>query len=363
MRCYDSKVKWQNTESQWGRREGAPPTTTKVVVDYDPRAMDVSHPAVDDRRMATASGTVGPRTASPRHLVAVGAPDRSLRSSIRSAWSEARPAVQIIFQLRLIAVVAVASLDAGAAPRWTAAALCCAGWLCLTWSIYLLNGLADRIEDRVNGSMRPIAQGTLDAGVARRFVTVLACVGMVLCLSAGRPVLMSALVMLALGFLYSVGPAPLKNRVWGVQVAVFGGGLTTYAAGVCAAGTEVTPAVIVFAIAMSAWMGVGGLAKDVSDVDGDRAAGRSTLAMWSERGTCLVIASAAGAICVGFAVSAWALEERLIVPALVLACGAAAIAAFAAVGGSSRRRHARTPYTAFMYSQYGAHTGALCMLL
>ncbi|MBY4214249.1 UbiA family prenyltransferase [Rhodococcus fascians] len=312
--------------------------------------------------MATGSGTVGPRTASPMLLVAVGAPARPLRSSILSAWSEARPAVQIMFQLRIIAVVAVASLYAGADPRWTAVALCCAGWLCITWSIYLLNGLADRVEDRMNGSSRPLARGTLDAGVARHLVPALACVGVVLCSSAGRSVLVSALVMLALGFLYSAGPAPLKNRVWGVQVSVFGGGLTTYAAGVCAAGTEVSPAVIVFAIAMSAWMGVGGLAKDLSDVEGDRAAGRSTLAMWSESGTCVVIASLAGIICVGFAVSAWTVEESLIVPALVLGCGAAALAA-CAVAGRSRRRHVRTPYNAFMYSQYGAHTGVLCILL
>lgn len=362
MRCYNSKAKWQNTESQWGRREGAPSTTTKVVVDYDPRAIDVRRPAVDDRRMATASGTVGPSTASPSHVVATGAPDRPLRSSIRSAWSEARPAVQIIFQLRIIAVVAVASLDSGAVPRWTAVALCCAGWLCITWSIYLLNGLADRVEDRLNGSTRPLARGTLDAGVARQLVPVLACAGVILCASAGRSVLVSALVMVALGFLYSAGPAPLKNRVWGVQVSVIGGGLATYTAGACAAGIGISPAVAVFAVAMSAWMGVGGLAKDLSDVEGDRAAGRSTLAMWSERGTCLIVASLAGIIAVGFVVSAFTVEERLLVPALALGCGVAAIGA-CAVAGRSRRWHPRTPYHAFMYSQYGAHTGALCMLL
>ncbi len=311
--------------------------------------------------MAIGSGSVGPSTTSPRRHVTAGAPERPLRSTLRLAWSEARPAVQIIFQLRVIAIVAVASLDARTAPQWGAVALCCAGWLCITWSIYLLNGLADRVEDRVNGSSRPLAQGTLDAGVARQLVPALACAGVILCSLAGRSVLVSALVMIALGFLYSAGPAPLKNRVWGVQVSVIGGGLATYAAGFHAAGTEISPAVVVFAIAMSAWMGVGGLAKDLPDVEGDRAAGRSTLAMWSERGTSPIIASLAGIISAGLVLAAWTVEERLAIPALVLSCGTAAITIYAAAG--RRRWHERTPYHAFMYSQYGAHTGALCMLL
>ncbi|MGV8874368.1 MAG: UbiA family prenyltransferase [Rhodococcus sp. (in: high G+C Gram-positive bacteria)] len=312
--------------------------------------------------MATGSGTIGPRTTSPLPTVVDRTAELASHSAIRSAWVEARPAVQIIFQLRLLAIVAVASMDAGTVPNWTSVALCCCGWLFVTWSIYLLNGLSDRVEDRVNGSRRPLAQGTLDARVAGVFVLILACAGVLLCLWAGLPVMLSSAVMLVLGIAYSAGPSPLQNSVWGVQLSAFGGGLATYAAGTVAAGTSLSPAVIVFSVAMSAWMCVGGLAKDLSDVDGDRVAGRSTLAMWSERGTTLIVAALAATVAGGFLYASWTVEEALVVPALLLSVGAAAISARAATNHSHRRK-SRVQYNAFMCSQYGVHIAAMWMLL
>lgn len=358
----ESKAKWQNPICQWVRREGAPLTTTKVVVDYDPRAIDVRPFPVDDRSMTTESGIIGPRTTTPARTIVVCTQERSGWSSICAAWTESRPVVQVIFQLRLLAIVAVASFESGAVPNARTVTLCCMGWLCVTWSIYLLNGLSDLTGDRSNGSTRPLAQGTLNSNYARRLVIILAATGLGLCLLAGERIFALGTVMITLGFFYSAGPSPLKNSVCGVQVSVVGGGLVTYAAGASAVGSGPTPAATVFAAALSAWMAVGGLSKDLSDVEGDRTAGRSTLAMWSERGTYAVITAAAATVAASFVVAAQSVAVGLIVSAMFLCVGAVSIAV-CAVARTILRWHARTPYHAFMYSQYGAHAGALCLVL
>ncbi|MFC7648936.1 hypothetical protein ACFQX6_57265 [Streptosporangium lutulentum] len=82
--------------------------------------------------------------------------------TVRLAWIEARPAVQVIFQLRLLAGALIGA-GALADVSWKVMAVGAVTWLLLTWSAYLLNGAADVVEDESNGSTRPIARGDLAA--------------------------------------------------------------------------------------------------------------------------------------------------------------------------------------------------------
>src|SRR5690606_12358188 len=71
--------------------------------------------------------------------------------SLRLAWSEARPAVQGIFQLRLLSGILIGA-GGLTAVDWTIAVATALSWLLVTWSIYLINGVADQAEDVSNGS-------------------------------------------------------------------------------------------------------------------------------------------------------------------------------------------------------------------
>src|ERR671916_1265913 len=83
---------------------------------------------------------------------------------------EARPAVQGIFLLRFLAGASFAGpLFVGGVvnfPLWGGAVL----WVCVTLSVYILNGVMDIEEDQSNASSRRIASGKLKvsraAGVA-----------------------------------------------------------------------------------------------------------------------------------------------------------------------------------------------------
>lgn len=302
-----------------------------------------------------------PVPTSPTSSTAQPHSELPLWRRVTAAWREARPAVQIIFQLRLLTVVAIASASTGTMPDVVGVALCCAGWFCLTWAIYLLNGITDQVEDRLNGSTRPIASGELDGSTARALVIVLSGTGLSLCLAAGGHVFIAAVLMSVLGYLYSAGTSPLKRTVCGVQVSVVGGGILTYAAAVLAADVGFPLAALVFAVALSAWMGVGGLSKDLSDVAGDREAGRSTLPMWSENGARAIITAVAFAIA-GCLAAASVLAPQLIATAVILVVGSALVAA-AAASRRHRTRDPRAPYKAFMLTQYGAHAGTVCFVL
>lgn len=78
-----------------------------------------------------------------------------------SCFLEARPAVQGIFLLRFLAGASFAGSFSGGEVSnfalWTGVAL----WICATLSVYILNGIMDVEEDRINGSSRPVASGKL----------------------------------------------------------------------------------------------------------------------------------------------------------------------------------------------------------
>lgn len=284
--------------------------------------------------------------------------------SLRLAWSEARPAVQGIFQLRLLTGMLIGA-GGLAAVDWAVALATALAWLLVTWSIYLVNGVADQVEDISNGSRRPIARGELDSAAARRLAIALGVCGLVAAASVSGLMLALAWLLLAVGWAYSTGPRPLQRTIAGVQLCVVSGGLFTYLAGAHAADASLTPALLVFAVAMSAWMGVGGLAKDLSDVVGDRRAGRRTLpVVRGERTARTVVAVAAAVVGAGFLLGALVFAPALLAAAAVALAGAFALGA-AALGPWSRAGldAPRLPYRIFMATQYSVHALALAVLL
>jgi 4-hydroxybenzoate polyprenyltransferase len=273
------------------------------------------------------------------------------------AWREARPAVQLIFQLRFLAGALLAG--AGRSPPQVGhMALGAAGWLCATWYVYLLNGVHDLTEDRCNGSSRPLAVGTLPVDAARSIARALLVVALVSGTAASWQQGALIAAMLGLGWLYSAAPHPQKATASGSMAVIVAAGVLTYLAGWHAGGGAAPSAELaVLAVSMSLWMGLVGMTKDLSDVPGDRAAGRRTLPiLLGDRSARLLLAVQAlgvGALGCGLA---WYHAPQLLPAAAVLLCGTAALAISLSPGISSgERRRRRRPYRLFGITQYALH--------
>jgi 4-hydroxybenzoate polyprenyltransferase len=291
------------------------------------------------------------------------------------AWlcfQEARPIVQGVFMLRLLSGWALTVGD----PERGSLALLVAGaaaWSCVVMSIYLLNGVSDQQEDRINRSPRPIARGLLAGGTAERVAWVLAAGGVVGGFAAAGPLGLLALASLAVGWLYCVPSWRLKRRSLGTAASALTGiALTYYAGAVIAvaqsaggsAGVVVRlPAVevelLVFGSALSLWAAlVGGTTKDLPDVAGDRAAGtRSWAVVWGQQRFRWTVSAIALLIGAGSVVAAIRLAPALLPVVAMLLTGAVAVAVLllAPVSRARRPAHRRSPYRAFMATQYGAH--------
>ncbi|NBE83277.1 UbiA family prenyltransferase [Micromonospora rubida] len=286
-------------------------------------------------------------------------PPRRWWRTLGLSFVEARPVVQLIFLLRFAGGAALAVLSGGSPSG--GAVRGAVAWLLLTWSVYLVNGVADVTEDRANGSRRPIARGLLDPGAALRTAYALATAGLLLAATVAPTLVLLGAGQLALGWWYSMGRAPLKRRVSGTTASVVLAGLLTYLAGASSAEARPVPHLWVFPVAMALWMAVGALAKDLSDVPGDRLAGRRTLPIargetWARRS----VAAVALTVAIAFLISAqdaWApvrIASWLTVAGAVvltwLACGSGS------QGGPARRRR---PYRVFMTTQYLTHLALL----
>ncbi|MFB7945764.1 UbiA family prenyltransferase [Kitasatospora phosalacinea] len=277
---------------------------------------------------------------------------------------EARPAVLVVFLLRFGCGAALGAADR---PEVDAGRLVSAGvaWAAAVLFSYLLNGCADVLEDRANGSPRPIARGELALPTARRVAGLLAVCALAAAWPAGPVVELAALGLLLLGTAYSLGPYPLKRRAFGPPLVGVTGGLLTYLAGAASVGGSGGAALPVLAACMALWMGgVGGLLKDLSDREGDELAGRrSAVTVLGER---QVLALASGvAAAVGTALAAGALLEPVLTGGAVAAvAGAAAVVTrcvrYAADGSREERRR---PYRAFMVTQHVLHVLVLATAL
>lgn len=273
----------------------------------------------------------------------------------RWCWRESRPVVQAIFQVRFLTGFLLAR------PAWgvrlvTSFFPAAAIWLCATVAIYLLNGCADVTEDRVNGSSRPIAAGLLPARLAFRVVGVLSAIALGGSALVVRRLTGLVAVLLLLGALYSLSPVAAKR--WSIPAAVVAGsgGLVTYLAGAVTVG-RINSDLLAFALLMSAWMGlVGTMTKDLSDVEGDVAAGRRTLACTrGESYARRLVAAVAVTVAAGGLVAVRR-QPLLKAPAAVCVLGAIVLVlglSPALSGGSPMRR--RLPYRIFMTVQYLAH--------
>lgn len=268
---------------------------------------------------------------------------------------EARPMVLGIFALRFLTG---ASFAASLSDPWLWVAVLL--WVCTTWTVYLLNGLADVEEDRINLSGRPIARGRLGATEATVMVCVLggACLLGSLALS---PVLFwGTVIALALGLAYSLPPLRLKRWAAGLAAVGLLAGLVTYYTGYATAGeTGHGTAVLVFAIVMSLWMGLVGQTKDFPDVRGDERTGRRSLPIiWGERAARLVLSGMALALGLAFVLMAIFLDHALLVPAIIVAAGSVAVTVSMLVPWAEANDAAR-PYLFFMLTQYGAHLAVI----
>ncbi|MFD7729299.1 UbiA family prenyltransferase [Kitasatospora phosalacinea] len=281
---------------------------------------------------------------------------------------EARPAVLVVFLLRFGCGAALGAADR---PEVDAGRLVSAGfaWAAAVLFSYLLNGCADVLEDRANGSLRPIARGALALPTARRVAGLLAVCALGAAWLAGPVVALAALGVLLLGAAYSLGPHPLKRRAFGAPLVGVTGGLLTYLAGAASVGGPVDgsgdAALPVLAACMALWMGgVGGLLKDLSDREGDELAGRrSAVTVLGER---RVLALASGvAAAVGTAMVAGALLEPVLTGGAVAAVAGAAVVVTRCVryAADGSREERRRPYRAFMVTQHVLHVLVLATVL
>ena len=271
--------------------------------------------------------------------------------------------VQVVFMMRF---AAGAALGGTGRIQLGATLLGAPGWFLATCAVYLYNGVADHPEDVANGSRRPIAAGTLPLHVARRVILVLGFAALLLATAAGPGTGVVMFIYLMFGYAYSGPPFPLKRRSYAASLGGAALGLLSYLAGAVAAGRGIGVPLLVFALAMTAWMGgVGGIAKDLSDVAGDRLAGRRTwpVVLGLERAGRLMLL-VAFAVAAGFAAAAAVADPELLLPAAAVAGGAAALLVVSArVPRDADRELRRRPYRVFMRVQYLAHAGLAAALL
>jgi 4-hydroxybenzoate polyprenyltransferase len=228
------------------------------------------------------------------------------------------------------------------------------GWVFITASIYLLNGVTDIDGDRANGSSRPLAAGRLKAGSALGAAALATVVGLALCLWDSLASCLLALCMAALGLVYSLGPK-LKRRALGAGVTIGLGAGLTYMAGWSSCG-GVTPWRVVFAGGLSCWVAAASATKDFSDVVGDQIAGRRTLAvrLGLRRAGWVVASISALSLLVVLAAGAWTHSRPIVVLPLVVGTAVLGVACGTVSGAADRTGH-RVPYRVYMATQYVAN--------
>lgn len=291
---------------------------------------------------------------------------------------ECRPVVLAMFALRFVAGLAIAwravqfvghpvphpVLDV---PHGVLGLL---AWVCATAFVYLLNGISDVPGDRVNGSSRPLASGLLRVPVAVGWCLGFAVAAVAASVAVSPVLLLCVLGMLALGWLYSAGRRPWKERVWSASLVIAGGGVLTYGGALATAGIPILPAALPLLqvpLLLSLWMAVAGNAKDLGDLAGDAAAGRRTLpvlygeahASWIVAVGCLLVALAGFALAafVSATTGAAASGSLTIWVSAVLLVASILMVVLAALSG---RGGAARMYGVFMVSQVVANVVVVC---
>jgi len=281
---------------------------------------------------------------------------------MRGVLQESRPVVQLIFLIR-------ACTAAGMPFRFSLpAAGAVAGWSMVSMAVYVGNGITDRDGDRINGSARPIATGALPLTAAGAAMIVLAVAGTALCALSEPATIPLAIGFLLLGWAYSTGPA-LKNSPVGFSVVIGLGAALTYLTGWLAGGAG-EPAALAFGIAMAFWVGLTCAAKDFSDTEGDRLAGRRTwpVLLGTHRASCwLGMATLAGSL--GMVAMAVLVAPVLQLAMAVVMTGSVTLnltcsrSVSAPSSGRPNRPARRGPYRVYMWTQYVAHLAFVVAIL
>ena len=169
---------------------------------------------------------------------------------------------------------------------------------CLTAFGYVSNDLHDVAEDRVNKPDRPLPSGAVKVSAARLLARLLAAAALALSAWIGVHALLAALAVLALLVYYNTR---LKSTPAVGNVTVAGLAASTLAVGSIAA-LGLTPAafapVWAPAVVLGLFIAAREMLKTMEDVNGDRAAGRRTLATvyGADRTARWVTAAAAAAV-------------------------------------------------------------------
>jgi len=274
---------------------------------------------------------------------------------LRLCVVEARPVVLLIYAMRFVVAFALVYPQEPTTAAWRLP-VALVTWLLAAASVYLFDGVMDVVEDRLNGSTRPIARGTLPRQVALNASILWALLALLGAVLLGSPYVFLVPTLLLLGYAYSGRLLRLKRWSPAAGGTVLIAGLLTFVAGgAVSGGLPTSLALMVFAVAMSGWMGfVGALAKDFSDVPGDTLTGRRTCAVVKGvRRAAWRLSVNAFAVAGVFLTSAILVDHRLLWPAGVVLCGAAAVALGCRPGRA--RLHPRRSYRAFMVTQYLAH--------
>jgi 4-hydroxybenzoate polyprenyltransferase len=272
---------------------------------------------------------------------------------LKCVVQEARPVVQAVFLMRLVAATGL---------LWhptVQALIVIAGWLPLVIAIYVYNGVSDVSSDTTNGSARPIASGQLSCVAAVRWCQYSAVVGLCMCWLVAPAVFILGMVLLLVGWAYSAGPC-LKNKPVGFGVIVGLGAALTYIAGWLASPESETGTLPIMLV-VAAWVGLCCASKDFSDVDGDRLAGRHTWpVLFGPRGAAQLLGAVA--IIAGAAALVWSVQAGVgVAPAVVLLCGSILLAVVGLVSAAKPERATRRrPYRAFMATQYVANITMIC---
>jgi 4-hydroxybenzoate polyprenyltransferase len=267
----------------------------------------------------------------------------------------------MIFLMRFLVGAAMSAplFEHGRLSRTCAGAFC---WELAVFSVYLFNGVMDVQEDRVNGSRRPIASGALSPSVAAWVAGSAAAGSLLGAVAIGKEIVWAVVLLLVVGFCYSAPPTYLKRQPVTSALTGIALVLLTYYAGLAAyAGPDwshpgrVLPA---FASGAVLWVGlVGAPTKDLSDVAGDRAAGRRTIpALYGEYKARRLVAALALALAMTFCAVATHVDLLLLWPGAGMLIGAGAMAVVC-LGGFSEgaRLRRRLPYRVFMTTQYLMH--------
>lgn len=149
--------------------------------------------------------------------------------------------------------------------------------------VYTLNSITDRIEDSVNKPWRPLTDGTLEKKEAvwwLMFITIVSTAGIPF-LFSGIEIFLAYLVIF-LGVSYSIPPMVFKNRIliaplitgWGVVHPLYiTGGKELF---------WLTTSLLLHAVGTT-------VLKDLSDIEGDRLAGRSVVTDRFSLGTVITV--------------------------------------------------------------------------